>query len=271
MAASLGDTRSASTSTLSIQERGNAGFQPVKTPRAFDEITAQIRAEVKAGRLKAGSRLPAERVLAEQFGVSRNTLREALRSLEHAGLIRLQKGATGGAFIRESTGDAIVSGMIDMYDLGGITPQQLTEARIWLESLAVRAACERAEADDIAALKENIERAIAAHAVPDIAPRSIIHLEFHRLIAKATRNPIVIAMMDGILDIVARFVIEIGPYDNTFVIPSRQRFMQHFIAREADKAAEEMEESLRHLHSAYLLRASSGSKTRPPRKKAEAQ
>lgn len=269
MAATLDENRPSLTESARPQGRGSTEFQPVKTPRAFDEITAQIKAEVKAGRLKAGSRLPAERILAEQFGVSRNTLREALRSLEHAGLIRLQKGATGGAFIRESTGEAIVSGMIDMYDLGGITPEQLTEARIWLESLAVRAACERAGTDDIAALQENIQRAIAAHASPDIAPRSTIHLEFHRLIAKATRNPLVIAMMDGILDIVARFVSEIGPYDNTYVIPSRQRFMRHFLAREADKAAAEMEESLRHLHSAYLLRASSSPKNKIPRKKAE--
>lgn len=67
-----------------------------------------------------GSRLPSERALAEQFGVSRNTLREALRSLEHAGLVRLQKGATGGAFITEGNGQVITTGLMDMYHLGAI-------------------------------------------------------------------------------------------------------------------------------------------------------
>ena len=64
-----------------------------------------------------------ERALAEQFGVSRNTLREALQSLENAGLLRLQKGASGGAFVRESTGDAIITGLRDMFHLGAIRPE----------------------------------------------------------------------------------------------------------------------------------------------------
>src|SRR5581483_1590615 len=61
-------------------------FRPVRTPRAFEEIADQIRRELSKRRLRAGDRLPPERTLAEQFGVSRNTLREALRSLENAGL-----------------------------------------------------------------------------------------------------------------------------------------------------------------------------------------
>ena len=56
-----------------------AAFQAIRSARAFEEIATQIRAELAAGRLKVGSRLPSERALSEQFGVSRNTLREALR------------------------------------------------------------------------------------------------------------------------------------------------------------------------------------------------
>ena len=72
-------------------------FSRIRNLRAFEEIADQIRKEISDRRLRAGDRLPPERELAEQFGVSRNTLREALRSLENAGLLRLQKGATGGA------------------------------------------------------------------------------------------------------------------------------------------------------------------------------
>src|SRR5262245_61310837 len=120
-------------------------FQAVRSARAFDEIAAQIRAELAEGRLKVGTRLPAERTLAVQFGVSRNTLREALRSLEHAGLLRLQKGATGGAFISQGSGNAIINSLLDLYRMGSITPDQLTEARIWIESVIVREACKRAK------------------------------------------------------------------------------------------------------------------------------
>src|SRR5207249_7052714 len=85
-----------STSTPAARSAVQEGrFRTIRSARAFEEIAEQIRAELSAGRLQVGSKLPPERALAEQFGVSRNTLREALRSLEHAGLIRLQKGATG--------------------------------------------------------------------------------------------------------------------------------------------------------------------------------
>src|ERR1700732_125439 len=141
-------------------------FSRIRNLRAFEEIADQIRKELPDRRLRAGDRLPPERVLAEQFGVSRNTLREALRSLENAGLLRLQKGATGGAFVRESTGDAIVTGLRDMFHLGAIQPEHLTEARVLIEPIAVRAACDRATPEDIAALKANIasaERAASAN------------------------------------------------------------------------------------------------------------
>lgn len=74
-----------------VDSAGQLNFQPIRSTRAFEEIAAQIRTELAEGRLKVGSRLPSERALSERFGVSRNTLREALRSLEHAGLVRLQR------------------------------------------------------------------------------------------------------------------------------------------------------------------------------------
>ena len=69
------------------------GFRPVATRRAFEEITSQIRDQLARRALRTGDRLPAERQLAGQFRVSRNTLREALRSLENAGLLELKKSA----------------------------------------------------------------------------------------------------------------------------------------------------------------------------------
>src|SRR5260370_37704371 len=119
-------------------------FRRIRTQRAFEEIAEQIRGELVSRRLRAGDRLPAERALAEQFGVSRNTLREALRSLENSGLLRLQKGATGGAFVRESTGDAIITGLRDMFHLRAIRPAHPTEAPVMIQSIAAPAPCEPA-------------------------------------------------------------------------------------------------------------------------------
>ena len=229
-----------------------AAFKPVHTPRAFEAIAAQIRAELSAGRLKSGERLPPERDLALRFGVSRNTLREALRSLENAGLLQLRKGATGGAYIRESTADAVVTGMRDMYHLGAISPAHLTEARIWIESSVIRAACERANVDGIALLERNVAEAFAATRADDFYKTAEIHLEFHRLLARATGNPVMMLMMDGVLEVMRQFLDTIGPTQNPYVLPSRRRFLQHLAARDAVAAVAEMEKHLKRLHKHYL-------------------
>ncbi len=204
------------------------------------------------GKLRVGNRLPSERALAEQFNVSRNTLREALRSLEHAGLIRLQKGASGGAFITEASGDAIVTGLLDMYHGGTISPAQLTEARIWLESVVVREACQRVTPEDLAHLRENVRQAEEANARGDLDERAEVNLDFHRILARMTGNPVVVIVMDSVLAVLRHFVQTIGPYENSFVLPSRKRFLKLLEARDVQGAIAEMESSLKRLQRSYL-------------------
>lgn len=227
-------------------------FQPVRSARAFEEIADQIRSELADGRLTVGDRLPAERALAVQFGVSRNTLREALRSLEHAGLVRLQKGATGGAFISEGSGTAITTSLIDLYHVGTISPAQLTEARIWLESVIVREACRRAKKQDIEDLRANVDAAALATEQGDFERRAEIHLDFHRILARMTGNPIMTIVMDGLLAVLSKFIQTIGEYENAYVLPSRKRFIKHVEASDADAAVAEMESSLKRLQRSYL-------------------
>ncbi|HYL59802.1 MAG TPA: GntR family transcriptional regulator [Candidatus Acidoferrales bacterium] len=232
---------------------GRVEFRRIKTLRAFEEIADQIRKELSDRRLRAGDRLPPERALAAQFGVSRNTLREALRSLENAGLLRLQKGAAGGAFVRESTGDAIVTGLRDMFSLGAIAPEHLTEARVLIESIAVRVACERATPDDVDALKANIaaaERAVADKI--DFYGQAAIHLEFHRILARATKNPVMEIVMEALIDVMQHFIRAIGQQRNPWVLRSRRRFIRHFETGEADAAVAEMEQHLERLNRHYL-------------------
>ena len=230
-------------------------FQAVRATRAFEEIATQIRNELAAGRLKVGSRLPAERALALQFGVSRNTLREALRSLEHAGLLRLQTGAAGGAFVNDGTGTAIVNNMVDLFNVGSLTPAQLTEARTWLESVIVREACQRATPEALDKLQTNIDLALEASKTGNFAQRAEIHFDFHRILSRMTDNPIMAIVMDGLLTILKQFVESIGEYDNTFVFPSRTRFMKHMRKGDAEAAVAEMEASLKRLQKVYLSRA----------------
>jgi GntR family transcriptional repressor for pyruvate dehydrogenase complex len=227
-------------------------FDAIAPARAVDEIAAQVREMIANGKLKPGDRLPAERDLAVRLHVSRNTLREALRALEHAGIVEMRKGATGGAFVLPGSSNVIVNGLRDLYHLGAITPEQLTEARIWLSEIVVRVACERATDDDLQALEDNIAAATRAGAAGDFDERARLNREFHLILARATRNPIMAITMESVMAVFGHFIARIGPSDNSFILPSRRRFMKHLRARDADAAVAEMAKALGRLQTKYL-------------------
>jgi len=229
-----------------------AAFEPISVSRALDEIARQIRQEVMAGRLKPGQKLPPERELCVRFGVSRNTLREALRALEISGLIELKKGASGGAFIKRGDKDVVVTGLRDLYYLGSITPEQLTEARVMLADLVVRDVCVKASKADLEALQANVAAAEAAQKAGNFEERARIHLEFHTLLVKISGNPILILTMEAILQVMAEFIAQIGYAENRFVLPSRRRLLKFLAERNADEAANEMAAHLRRVHRYYL-------------------
>lgn len=230
-------------------------FAAVTTTRAGDEIARMIRELVASGQIKPGDRLPSERELAQRLHVSRNTLREALRALEHAGMIEMRKGATGGAFVLPGDSAAIVTGLKDLYHLGAITPEQLTDARIWISEAVVRVACQRADEEDFAALAANIAAATEAQRAGDFETRQRLNREFHVLLARATRNPIMIGLMEALMEVMGEFIKRIGPSDNPFVLPSRRRLLQHLRQREENKAVAEIVTSLTRLQDKYLALA----------------
>jgi DNA-binding FadR family transcriptional regulator len=234
-----------------------AAFEPISVSRALDEIARQIRQEVMAGRLKPGQKLPPERDLCVRFGVSRNTLREALRALEISGLIELKKGATGGAFIKRGDKDVVITGLRDLYYLGSITPEQLTEARVMLADLVVRDVCVKATEADLEALQANVGAAEAAQKAGNIEERARINLEFHSLLAKISGNPILILTMEAILQVMAEFIAQIGYSENRFVLPARRRLLKLLAERNADEAASEMAAHLRRVHRYYLSQVKS--------------
>lgn len=215
-------------------------FAPVQTRRASDEIIGQIRGQLEQGRLKPGDRLPPERELAETFRVSRNTVREAVRTLENNGLLELRKGATGGAFVTDHGGMAIVSAFGDLFALGVFRPEHLAEARTIVGTSAARLACERASDEELAGLADCVERAVAAGRSGDIETRSAANFEFHRLLAEASGNPILVILTEAISEINKRFAERAGPPPNRQILPSRKRLMKQLLARDAEGAVAEI-------------------------------
>src|SRR6202045_1135779 len=181
-------------------------FRPIYTRRAFEEICERIREQLALGVLKPGDKLPPERDLAQQLGVSRNVLREALRSLEMAGVLRLLKGVKGGAFIQEGDTSRMNEVMRDMLSLGTISVRELSEARIHVLDLAVRLACVNARQADFEALEANIERTDLATRDGRLLDRVECSREFYKLLALATGNKVIAMIMDSVTEIHMRFV-----------------------------------------------------------------
>jgi DNA-binding FadR family transcriptional regulator len=181
-------------------------FRPIHTRRAFEEICERIREQLALGVLKPGDKLPPERELAQQLGVSRNVLREALRSLEMAGILRLQKGVKGGAFIREGDTSRMNEVMRDMLSLGTISVRELSEARINVIDLVVRLACVSARQRDFEALEANIERTDIATREGRLLDRVECSREFYQLLAESTGNKVIAMMVNSVTEIHMRFV-----------------------------------------------------------------
>lgn len=127
-----------SVSTSSLASEATDASEPVRTVsdapatksvRAFDKVANAIRGQIKEGRLKTGDRLANERDLAEQFSVSRSTVREALRSLENGGLLTLRRGPGGGAFVARADGGTVRNGILGR-KLTAIDGVQATSVRV---------------------------------------------------------------------------------------------------------------------------------------------
>jgi len=232
------------------------GIEPISPQRIYQEVASQLRRNISEGKLKPGDKLPPERNLAQMFGVSRNTMREALRALELSGLLELKLGSAGGAFVLPGSSNAVVNGMRDLYFLGAITPDHLTEARISVSSAVIRRACERMTDEDLEALERNVASAAQMDKAGNFEERTKYHQAFHVLLAKATHNPILLATTEGIMEITRQFVKAIGPTeDQTYTLPSRRRMLAHLRQRDAEKAVKEMTSALTKLHQGYMVKA----------------
>lgn len=137
-------------------------YTVVSSNRMSEAIVEQIKGLIRSEKLRPGDRLPSERELGERMGVSRVTVREALRVLEASGLIEIRVGARGGAFVTSPSSSRIGTGLADLISLSPLTATEVTEARQVFELGIIPMVVERATADDIAELREMVAQHQAA-------------------------------------------------------------------------------------------------------------
>jgi DNA-binding FadR family transcriptional regulator len=168
--------------------KGNAGlFKTVSSNRMSEAIVEQIRALIRSEQLRPGDRLPSERDLGEQMGVSRVTVREAMRVLEAGGLIEIRVGARGGAIVTSPNSTKLGTGLADLISLSPLTAADVTEARQVFELGIVPLVIARANEQDIAELRAMVGEHQAALKRGEYTMQ--LSAAFHVRVAACTHNP----------------------------------------------------------------------------------
>lgn len=162
-----------------------------------EQAMRQLEARMLDGSWRPGMRLPAERVLAEQFGVSRGTVREALQRLVARGLLASRPGS--GIFVTDRLQTGFVSPwrqlIADHPEIRG----DMLEFRRVIESAAVSLAAQRATSDDLARLAEIVERLKAAHQQGNRKAEAKADADLHEAIAEATHNTLFRHLHAGVI------------------------------------------------------------------------
>lgn len=172
-------------------------FRPVRRQRVFQEVAAQLRQQIAEGRFRPGDRLPSERELAEAFGVSRASVRDAIRVLELAGLVEPRQGE--GTVVRELTLDALVSPLAAVLAHEGHYLPALLDARTVIEPPVAYRAARHASAEDLAALEEILARQAARVAAGELAIDE--DTAFHYRLGVAAGNPVLLKLVDVLMDL----------------------------------------------------------------------
>ncbi|WP_293902344.1 GntR family transcriptional regulator [Phenylobacterium sp.] len=224
-----------------------------KTRRAFEVVYDKVRSDLASGLLKTGDKLPAERDLAEQLGFSRSAVREALRALEATGLIQLQKGVTGGAFIRSGDPETVSRSINDIIVLGKIPLRDVMEVRALLLGRAVQLVCERGKATDLDRIAQNIDDTEAA---ANARARLEDHVRaFYSLLGEISGNEVLAMLIDATTSISLNFVFSHKIEFTTELLVLRRNVLARLRARDADGASRAISENLAFLHGYVVARA----------------
>jgi GntR family transcriptional regulator, transcriptional repressor for pyruvate dehydrogenase complex len=181
-------------------------FAPAQMVRPAEVVAFRITEAILAGDVKVGERLPTEQALSGQLGISRPTLREAIKLLVHAGLVQVLPGSSGGLFVISESVPAELAGY-PLPDLPGEDIAAVIEARRWFEPQVARVAAQRGTEADFERMRAAVELSFTVSA--SNRSRTVSHetalmmtiasTRFNIAVARATQNSVVIKMMDVLL------------------------------------------------------------------------
>ena len=219
--------------------------------KSYEQVADQLRELIVSGRLAQGERLPTETLLSAEVGVSRATVREALRLLAAQSLIRTAKGAGGGSFVTMPTvdhiSDSLSSNIALLTDARDLTLEELIEARELLEVPAARFAARRRSAEDVQMLRD----AIPADEPPLDTQSEFLHnRDFHTTLIWCCGNTVLQIAAQPVFSALQTSLSRsgLGREFHRSVHAHHVRIAEAVVAADEDGAAQEM-----HDHLAFLV------------------
>jgi GntR family transcriptional repressor for pyruvate dehydrogenase complex len=226
-------------------------FERVKRTKVYAEVASQIYRLIEEGRLKPGDRLPPERDLADMFGVSRTSVRDAIRVLEMRGLVEPRHGE--GTVVQQVPIDAIVSPLAETLVASKNLTADLFDMRKILEPPLARAAAMRASAEDLDALRQIVARQAERIQAGEIGIAE--DTAFHYRIATAAKNLVVLRVIDVVMDLLresrARSLQRRGRAERS--LHGHRRILAAIQDRDPDAAAEAMRPHIEEIESLLAL------------------
>ena len=183
----------ATPAALATDRDAPAGFTRLEQRTITADVVDQIKRLIASGALAPGQRLPAERVLADLLGVSRPTMREAVRALEAMGIVATRHGS--GTFVTDLSAETLARPLIFVLDINRDALQELFEVRLLLEAGAADAAAAAIDEESLAALASCID---AMRAATDAESFLAPDLAFHQIVHGASGNALLHALMSGL-------------------------------------------------------------------------
>ncbi len=181
-------------------------LKPVEKQRVAEEIVEQLRSLILSGQYRVGSKLPPERELAKKLGVNRASLREALKKLEHLGLVRIRQGdGTRVQNFMETAGIELVRHLIPAGEtVDPVLTRDIFEFRRFVGRELARLAARRASPEDLEALSAIAERA----AETGLATTRVFELdfEFYLALTAAAKNRVMVLLVNTIRDAVTSYL-----------------------------------------------------------------
>jgi GntR family transcriptional repressor for pyruvate dehydrogenase complex len=219
-------------------------YKAVQTSRLYEQIVQQIEESILQGTLKEGDQLPAERDLAQQFGVSRTAVREAIKALHEKGFVDAFPGR--GTFIANGNSNSMRQSLDRILKSGTSDgAAHLVEIREILEPEIAALAAARADDQDLATMREAVS--VMDNARHDADAFIEADLDFHLSLAEAAANPFVLSLIDSIVGLLREqrmriFYVDGGPERGQV---HHKRILDAVERRDSREAREAMQAHLR--------------------------